>query len=44
MLGTVTGNVYGIKLGIDVETELGSLDKYFDGCNSGKLVRRLLGE
>ena len=29
VLGTILGNVDGITLGIDVETELCSLDRYF---------------
>ena len=29
--------VYGITLGLDVVTDLGSLDGLFDGSNEGKL-------
>ena len=34
---TILVNVYGITLGLDVGTELGSLDGLFDGSNYGKL-------
>ena len=43
VLGTIIENVYGIKLGIYVRTELGSLDVYLDGSNDGKLEGFLLG-
>ena len=43
MIGIILGNVDGIKLGLDVVTELGSLDGSFDGSNDGKLERLLLG-
>ena len=31
MIGIIRVNAYGITLGLDVETELGYLDVYFDG-------------
>ena len=37
MLGTILDNVGGITIGIDVETDMGSLDVSFDGSNDGKL-------
>ena len=36
LLVTMHGLVYGITLGFDVRTYLGSLDGYFDGTNYGK--------
>ena len=35
--GTILRNVYGNILGLDVGTELGSLDVPFDGSNDGKI-------
>ena len=43
MLGTIIGNIYGITLGMDVGTELISLDGSFDVFNDGKLEGLLLG-
>ena len=37
LLVTLIENVDGIKLGVDVETDLGSLDGSFDGSNVGKI-------
>ena len=37
VLVNIIGNVDGITLGIDVRTDLVSLDEYFDGCNGGNL-------
>ena len=37
MIGTIVGNVDGIKLVIDVGTELDSLDVFFDDYNDGKV-------
>ena len=37
VLGTKLGNLDVITLGLDVGTELGSLDGYFYGSNDGKL-------
>ena len=37
MLGTILGYVDRITLVIDVRTELGSLDGYFDGSNDDML-------
>ena len=42
-LGPILGNVDVITLGIDVVTELGSLDESFDGSNDVKLEVLLLG-
>ena len=36
MLGNILGYVYLITLGIDVGTDLGSLDGYIDGSNYNK--------
>ena len=44
MIGTIFRNVYGITIGLDVGTELGSLDRSFDGYNYGKLEGLFLGE
>ena len=44
VIGIICGNAYGITLGLDVETELGYLDVYFDGSNYGKLECLLLGD
>ena len=41
--GTILLNVYGIILGLDVGTQLDSLDGYFDGSNDGKLECLFLG-
>ena len=38
------GEVYGIKLGLDVRIYMGSLDGPFDGCNIGKIEDLVLGE
>ena len=35
VISNILGNVEGIVLGIDVGTELVSLDVYFDGSNYG---------
>ena len=43
MLGVVLVNVDGITLGIDVGTELISLDESFDGSNYDKLYGLLRG-
>ena len=42
LFGTIFGNVNEITLGIDVGTELGSLDVSFYGYNHGKFERLLL--
>ena len=42
-ISTIIGNVYGIKLGIGVRTEWGSLDSYNDGFNDYKLDGLLIG-
>ena len=44
MLGTIIGNVDGTTLGIDVETELGSLDESFHGSNYVNLEGLFLGD
>ena len=44
MIGTILGNVYVIRLGIDVGIELGSLDIIFDDSNDGKLEGFFPGE
>ena len=44
VLGTIPVNVDGITLGLDVVTELGSLDGSFDGSNDGKLEGLFLGD
>ena len=43
MLRTILGNEYEITLGLDVETELSSLDGYFDGSNYNKLEGKRIG-
>ena len=43
VIGTMLVNVDGITLGIDVGTELESLDGSSDGSNGSKLVGLLLG-
>ena len=43
MLSNNLGNVDGIALGIDIETELEYLDGSFDDSNDGKLEVFLLG-
>ena len=42
MIETILGNVYGITLGLNVGTELRSLDGYFDIFNNDKLEGLLL--
>ena len=37
VLGTKIGNVYGITLELDIGTDLGSLDGYFDASNDGNI-------
>ena len=44
MLGTILVNVYGIAVGIDVRTELESLNGYFDGSNYGNIEGLLIGD
>ena len=44
MLGTILVNVHGITPGIDVETDMGSLDGCFDGSNYDKLEGLFLGD
>ena len=44
LLGTILGNVYGIKHGLDVRTDLGYLDGSFDDSNDVKLEGSFLGE
>ena len=44
VLGSSHGPADDITLGIDEETELGSMVGSFDGFNEGKLVGSLLGE
>ena len=44
VLGTIPGNVYGITLGIDFESELGYLDGSFDGFNVDNLEGLFLGD
>ena len=44
VLGTMLWNVYGITLGLDIETELGSLDGSFDGFHDEILEVLFLGE
>ena len=44
LLVTILGNVYGITLGIDVETDLGSLDGSFDRSNDSNIEGLLLGD
>ena len=44
VLGTILVNVYGIAVGIDVRTELESLDGSIDGSNDVKLEILLLGD
>ena len=38
MLGTILGNVDEITLGINVGTELGSVNGYIDSSNDGSLI------
>ena len=38
---TILGNIYVITLGIDVGTQLGSLDGFFDGSNNGNIENLL---
>ena len=42
VLGTILGNLYGITLGFDVRTDLGSLQGSFDCYNDGKIEVLLL--
>ena len=42
VIGIILGNVHGITLGLDVRTELSSLDGSVDGYNYGKLEGLLL--
>ena len=44
VIGAILRNVDEIALGIDVVTDLGSVDVSFDGYNDGKLDRLLLLE
>ena len=44
MIGTILVDVDVIILGLDVGTELGSLDGSFDGYNDSKLKGLLLGD
>ena len=44
VLGNRIGNIYVITLGIDIGTELGSLDESFDGFNDDNLEVLLLGD
>ena len=44
MLVTILGNVDGIKLRLDIGTELGFLDESYDGYNEGNLEGLLLGD
>ena len=37
VIGAILGNVYRITRGLDVGTDLGSLDGSFDDSNGGKL-------
>ena len=43
VLVNIPGYVYGIKLGIDIGTQLGSLDGLFYGSNDGNLEGILYG-
>ena len=43
MLGTILLNVYGIRPGLDVGTELDFLDGSFDGSNGKRFDILLLG-
>ena len=44
LLGTVVVNVDVITFGVDVVTELVSLDGYFDGSNDGKIEGLFIGD
>ena len=44
VIGTILGNVYGIKRVLDVGKDLGSLDGSFDGSNDGNIQGLLLVE
>ena len=44
VLVNIIGNVDGITLGIDVRTDLVSLDEYFDGCKGGNIEGLFLGD
>ena len=42
MLGKKLVNVYGITLGLDIETDIRYLDESFDGSNDGNIEGLLL--
>ena len=42
VIGTILGNVDGIKIGLDVETNLGSVDGSIVGSNDVKLEGLLI--
>ena len=44
VVGTILLNLDGITLGIDVVTDMGSLDVSFDGYNYGNLEGLYLGD
>ena len=44
MVGTIIGNVDGIRFGINVVTDIGSLDGSFDGSNDGKQEGLFIGD
>ena len=44
VLGTILENTDRITLGLDIVTELGSLDGSFDGSNDGNIEGLLLGD
>ena len=44
VFGALPENVYVITLGFDVGTDIGSLDRYVDGSNFGKLEVFLIGD
>ena len=44
MHGTILGDAYGIILGIDAGTEMGSFDQSFDGSNVGKIDGLFIGD
>ena len=43
VLGIILVNVYGITLGLDVATELGFLEEFFDYFNDGNIEALFLG-
>ena len=43
VLGNILVNVYGITLGLDVATELGFLEEFFDYFNDGNIEALFLG-